>query len=171
VSALLPALLALHCIAADCGGRWVERCRRRLLCCFAALLLCCFAALLLRRPSSTQPITPTQSRKPQGSGGGKKKKKSAKPGSAAFWSSAPGWKAVEVGEDFLLGAEDGGFAGLEILENPPIFEGQPGEWWVWLLWFWDQRISLSCAAGQVKRALNPSHKNLHNRSAIRGGCR
>jgi len=35
---------------------------------------------------------------------------------------------VDVGEDFLLGAEEGGFAGLEVLEDtsiidPAMFEG------------------------------------------------
>ncbi|GBF94480.1 DEAD-box ATP-dependent RNA helicase [Raphidocelis subcapitata] len=50
------------------------------------------------------------------------------PGSDAYWSSLQGWRSVDVGEDFLLGAEEGGFAGLEILENPPIFQA-PGELW------------------------------------------
>lgn len=64
---------------------------------------------------------PNARRKAKAKGG-----KSPKPGSAAFWSSIKGWKAVDVGDDFLLGAEEGGFAGLEILDNPPIFEA-PGE--------------------------------------------
>ncbi|GIL99897.1 hypothetical protein Vretimale_4959, partial [Volvox reticuliferus] len=36
----------------------------------------------------------------------------------AFWDSLPGWREVEVGDEFLLGAEEGGFAGLEVLEDP-----------------------------------------------------
>eukprot|EP00983_Pelagomonas_calceolata_P001252 42768-Pelagomonas_calceolata.AAC.3 len=33
-----------------------------------------------------------------------------------------GWKPVDVGEDFLLGAEEGGFAGLEVLEDTSIID-------------------------------------------------
>jgi hypothetical protein len=33
-----------------------------------------------------------------------------------------------VGDELLMGAEEGGFAGLEILENPPIFQ-DPGALW------------------------------------------
>ncbi|GFR48029.1 hypothetical protein Agub_g9861, partial [Astrephomene gubernaculifera] len=48
-----------------------------------------------------------------------------------FWDKLSGWKEVEVGDDFLLGAEEGGFAGLEILDDPAVLdqymlEGQPG---------------------------------------------
>ncbi len=39
-------------------------------------------------------------------------------GPSAYWGSLTGWKAVDVGDDILLGAEEGGFAGLEILEDP-----------------------------------------------------
>lgn len=35
---------------------------------------------------------------------------------ARFWESDSGWKAVEVGDDVLLGAEEYGFAGLEELD-------------------------------------------------------
>lgn len=33
-----------------------------------------------------------------------------------------GWKPVDVGDDFLLGAEEGGFAGLEVLEDTSIID-------------------------------------------------
>ena len=33
-----------------------------------------------------------------------------------------GWKPVDVGEDFLLGAEEGGFAGLEMLDDASIID-------------------------------------------------
>lgn len=38
------------------------------------------------------------------------------------WGSDKGWKAVSIGDEFLLGAEDGGFAGLEVLDDPTIIE-------------------------------------------------
>ncbi|GLI61466.1 hypothetical protein VaNZ11_003859, partial [Volvox africanus] len=40
----------------------------------------------------------------------------------AFWDSLPGWREIEVGDEFLLGAEEGGFAGLEVLENPVVLD-------------------------------------------------
>ena len=38
---------------------------------------------------------------------------------SALWSSK-GWKAVDISDEFLLGAEEGGFAGLEVLHDPLI---------------------------------------------------
>ncbi len=35
---------------------------------------------------------------------------------AAFWEGGTGWKAVEIGDDVLLGSEEFGFAGLEELD-------------------------------------------------------
>eukprot|EP00198_Chlamydomonas_reinhardtii_P000631 XP_001689966.1 predicted protein [Chlamydomonas reinhardtii] len=56
--------------------------------------------------------------KKAGAGGPAKKRKRG----PAFWDSLPGWEEVEVGEDFLLGAEEGGFAGLEVLDDPAVLE-------------------------------------------------
>jgi hypothetical protein len=36
------------------------------------------------------------------------------------WGGSRGWKRVDIPDDFLLGAEEGGFAGLEILEDATI---------------------------------------------------
>lgn len=47
--------------------------------------------------------------------GGKKRPSSSK-SSKGFWDTVEGWKAVEAGDDFLLGAEQYGFAGLEMLD-------------------------------------------------------
>lgn len=43
-------------------------------------------------------------------------------GSTAFWDALSGWKAVDVGDDILLGAEEGGFAGLEVLEDVSVLD-------------------------------------------------
>lgn len=43
-----------------------------------------------------------------------KKRKSR---STPSWQADAGWKSVDVGDEFLLGAEEGGFAGLEVLED------------------------------------------------------
>jgi hypothetical protein len=75
--------------------------------------------------SATAPHHHTVYRPKKKAGG--KKGGSSKPGPAAFWSNVEGWKPVDIGDDFLLGAEDGGFGGLEILENPPVFDA-PGGW-------------------------------------------
>ncbi|GIL54325.1 hypothetical protein Vafri_9897 [Volvox africanus] len=40
----------------------------------------------------------------------------------AFWDSLPGWREIEVGDEFLLGAEEGGFAGLEVLDDPVLLD-------------------------------------------------
>ncbi len=45
---------------------------------------------------------------------GVKKKKRQSP---AWVSGTQGWKAVDVAGDILLGAEEGGFAGLEVLDD------------------------------------------------------
>ncbi|KAJ9512846.1 hypothetical protein QJQ45_029176 [Haematococcus lacustris] len=37
-------------------------------------------------------------------------------------ASSAGWTSVDIGEDFLLGAEEGGFAGLEVLEDPSLLD-------------------------------------------------
>lgn len=39
------------------------------------------------------------------------------------WTSGTGWKALDVADDFLLGAEEGGFAGLEMLDYTPALFG------------------------------------------------
>jgi hypothetical protein len=55
-------------------------------------------------------------------GGGKKRgASSGKP--ADFWKGTEGWTEVEAGEEFLLGAEEGGFAGLEVLDGAALGEG------------------------------------------------
>jgi hypothetical protein len=46
---------------------------------------------------------------------GKRKVKAAAGGD--FWSAVGGWKEVPTGDDFLLGAEEDGFGGLEVLEG------------------------------------------------------
>lgn len=54
-----------------------------------------------------------------GKAGGKKRKS---PSSGNYWNELSGWKSVDIGDDFLLGAEEGGFAGLEVLENPTVID-------------------------------------------------
>lgn len=61
---------------------------------------------------------PSPRRKAKGAPG----KRAGKGGAASYWSSVEGWKPLDVGDELLLGAAEGGFAGLEVLENPPIFE-------------------------------------------------
>jgi hypothetical protein len=51
----------------------------------------------------------------------KQKKQISVSGPKDYWGSISGWKAVG-GDDLLLGAEEGGFAGLEILENPKFID-------------------------------------------------
>ena len=52
----------------------------------------------------------------------RQKKRKKKGGSAAYWSDLQGWKAVEVGDDLLLGAEEGGFGGLEVLDDASLVD-------------------------------------------------
>lgn len=51
-----------------------------------------------------------------------RKKKRAKGGAGAYWSNLQGWKSVDIGDEFLLGAEEGGFAGLEVLEDATVLD-------------------------------------------------
>ena len=51
----------------------------------------------------------------------KQKKQVKGSGPKDYWGSISGWKAVG-GDDLLLGAEEGGFAGLEILEDPKFID-------------------------------------------------
>lgn len=66
-------------------------------------------------------------------GGRKHRKKGGKGPKRDIWAGM-GWQAVEVGDDFLLGAEDGGFAGLEVLDASVMDEellralAQGGRW-------------------------------------------
>ena len=58
---------------------------------------------------------------------GPKGKKPASGGTAAasggrdYWGQLGGWKSFD-GDDMLLGAEEGGFAGLEILTDPSLID-------------------------------------------------
>jgi hypothetical protein len=52
----------------------------------------------------------------------RKDKKRRKRDSSGPWAGADGWKAVTVDDDFLLGAAEGGFGGLEVLENPTVID-------------------------------------------------
>ncbi len=38
----------------------------------------------------------------------------------SYWSQLGGWKPVDA--ELLLGAEEGGFAGLEVLEDPTVID-------------------------------------------------
>ena len=50
-------------------------------------------------------------------------KKAARAGArTASWAGPSGWRSVDVGEDMLMGAEEGGFAGLEVLDDPDIIQ-------------------------------------------------
>lgn len=53
-----------------------------------------------------------------------KPKRGAKKG-AVFWG-AEGWKAVDVGDNLLLGAEEFGFMGLEVLDPKAAGAGPAG---------------------------------------------
>ncbi len=51
------------------------------------------------------------------------KKKVKKPkGGQDYWDSLGQWSQVTAGDDFLLGAADGGFAGLEVLEGYTVLD-------------------------------------------------
>ncbi|WIA42626.1 hypothetical protein OEZ86_008599 [Tetradesmus obliquus] len=56
----------------------------------------------------------------------KKKQKGNKTGgkasSKALWGSAQGWKQLDAADELLLGAEEGGFAGLEVLEDVSLLD-------------------------------------------------
>jgi hypothetical protein len=54
---------------------------------------------------------------------GKRKEKAA--GGGDFWSAVGGWKEVPTGDDFLLGAEEDGFGGLEVLEGAALGGSPP----------------------------------------------
>jgi hypothetical protein len=62
----------------------------------------------------------------------KKKQKGSKSSSKALWSSAEGWAAFDASDELLLGAEEGGFAGLEVLEDVSLIDA--GELFVSLHW-------------------------------------
>lgn len=53
---------------------------------------------------------------------GKKRGSAGADGSSNRWDSVDGWKAVEVGDEFLLGSEEYGFMGLEELDPSMIGE-------------------------------------------------
>ncbi|KAF6262592.1 hypothetical protein COO60DRAFT_1699171 [Scenedesmus sp. NREL 46B-D3] len=55
-------------------------------------------------------------RKPKGS------KSAGKSSSKALWSSAQGWAQFDAADELLLGAEEGGFAGLEVLEDVSLID-------------------------------------------------
>lgn len=40
----------------------------------------------------------------------------------SVWSASKGWKSLAVTDELLLGAEEGGFAGLEVLEDVNLIE-------------------------------------------------
>eukprot|EP00798_Chlamydomonas_sp_ICE-L_P025416 gene25416-11075_t len=52
----------------------------------------------------------------------KKKKVKKKAPTADYWDKLGDWKSVSANDDFLLGAEEGGFGGLEILEGCTIID-------------------------------------------------
>ncbi len=52
-----------------------------------------------------------------------KKKKVKKKPAADYWDQLGDWKSVSANDDFLLGAAEGGFGGLEILEGCTILDG------------------------------------------------
>jgi ATP-dependent RNA helicase DDX24/MAK5 len=41
------------------------------------------------------------------------------------WAAATGWKSVDVNDELILGAEEFGFAGLEVMEDTSLID--PGE--------------------------------------------
>lgn len=47
---------------------------------------------------------------------GKKRSSAGAGGKSNGWDNVDGWKAVEVGEEFLLGSEEYGFMGLEEID-------------------------------------------------------
>lgn len=40
----------------------------------------------------------------------------------SLWGATKGWKPLNVTDELLLGAEEGGFAGLEVLEDVNLIE-------------------------------------------------
>lgn len=38
------------------------------------------------------------------------------------WSSSQGWRAVDVGDEMILGADEDGFAGLEVLDDVSLID-------------------------------------------------
>ena len=49
-----------------------------------------------------------------------KKRRSKSDKKTTNWDSVQGWKTVDVGGDYLMGAEEYGFAGLEELDGSAI---------------------------------------------------
>jgi ATP-dependent RNA helicase DDX24/MAK5 len=45
------------------------------------------------------------------------------------WASTQGWKSVDVNDELMLGGDEYGFAGLEILEDASLID--PGRFCVW----------------------------------------
>jgi hypothetical protein len=54
---------------------------------------------------------------PDGGGKRRKAKTGAPPPAGGWLAGGQGWKTVDVGDELLLGAEESGFAGLEVLED------------------------------------------------------
>ena len=53
----------------------------------------------------------------------RKQLKGKKPsGGGDYWGQLSGWKSVGGVDDLLLGAEEGGFAGLEVLDDPTLID-------------------------------------------------
>jgi ATP-dependent RNA helicase DDX24/MAK5 len=84
---------------------------------------CCHVPLLNYTPHPT-PYTSLIPRrnKPAGKKKQKGSKSGGKPSSKALWSSAQGWAAFDAADELLLGAEEGGFAGLEVLEDVSLID-------------------------------------------------
>jgi hypothetical protein len=49
-------------------------------------------------------------------------KAAGKSSSKALWASADGWSHFDAADELLLGAEEGGFAGLEVLEDVSLID-------------------------------------------------
>ncbi len=63
------------------------------------------------------------------------KKRPKKGSRASRLSGAEGWRFVDVNSDsLLLGAAEGGFGGLEVLDDPTIIEGFDGLQSGWQRW-------------------------------------
>lgn len=85
------------------------------------------ATLLLNCAGHSQTLLPLSCRGKQGAHRKPKGSKSAgKSSSKALWSSAQGWAQFDAADELLLGAEEGGFAGLEVLEDVSLIDA--GGW-------------------------------------------
>eukprot|EP00955_Chlamydomonas_euryale_P038847 351222-Chlamydomonas_euryale.AAC.2 len=76
-------------------------------------------------------------------------------GAEDYWDSLGAWQLVDTGDDVLLGSSEGGFAGLEVLEDPALLDESRFAGGAGALWEQDDlrfggRTSRALRAGNVR---------------------